>query len=270
MTDHSSPKSCLEDGTLPASTTSGLIAASSPGLHFGSRRSEVYSTKGMVSCSQPLAAQIGCDILRSGGNAVDAAIAVAAALNVTEPCSTGLGGDCFMLYYDASTQKVHSLNGSGRAAKALDLKRVIVDVCESPEKFASTPRDIDGNLTLQNVNKFHVHTITVPGTAAGWCDAVAKWGSGKKSLKEVLEPAINLAREGFPVSPITAHWWKDGEAQLRRGPHAAELLNSRGNAPQAGEIFRNPNLANVMTKIAEGGKDAFYAAESPIAQAIGR
>ena len=201
---------------------------------------------GMVACSQPLAAEAGHSILKDGGNAVDAAIAIAAALNVTEPCSTGLGGDCFLLYYDAATKKTTAMNGSGRAPAALDIDRVRADC---PDCGAETPL-------------LHPHTVTVPGTAAGWADAMDKWGS--KTLAEVLAPAISLAENGYPVHPVCAHHWGKGEPQLRGGPHFAELMVSDPacpdgvRPPRAGEVFRNPTLASVMRELAEGGKEAFY------------
>jgi gamma-glutamyltranspeptidase/glutathione hydrolase len=260
---------------------------------FRSRRSEVFSTHGMVACSQPLAAQIGVDLLRRGGNAVDAAIAVAAGLNVTEPCSTGLGGDCFMLFYDARTRQVHALNGSGRAPAALTLDRVLEE-CPGA-KFAAATRG--SNVTLGDVCPYHAHAVTVPGTAAGWCDAVARWGSGAVTLADVLQPAIDLARRGFPVSPITAHWWHQLEGQLRNGPHSAELMVPdtdgdlaasdsvvvvvggggdggdgggggipRRRAPRTGEVFRNPALASVMQRIAKEGKAGYY--QGPVAEAL--
>lgn len=239
-------------------------------MSFNSRRSPVFSTNGMVACSQPLAAQIGVDILRRGGNAVDAAIAVAAALNVTEPCSTGLGGDCFILFYEAATKKVHSLNGSGRAPAGLSRSRVMADCGLDPP---SSPLDADGNATLGDLNPYHAHTVTVPGAAAGWCDAVDRWGSTKLSLGAILQPAADLARRGFPVSPITAHWWHQGEGQLRNGPHAKELMvkDDRGTtttfrAPRAGEVFSNANLASVLERVGEHGKAGFY--EGPVAEAI--
>jgi len=247
-----------EGRTTSVATTMPASKTFDNDIKFQSRRSDVFSTTGMVACSQPFAAQAGVDILRSGGNAVDAAIAVAAALNVTEPCSTGLGGDCFLLYYDSKTKQVHAMNGSGRSPAALTLERVMKD-CVPEGKFESAPRDADGNVTLSDLCQFHAHTVTVPGTAAGWCDAVEKWGSGQKTMADVLRPAIELARRGFPVSPITAHWWKNGVAQLRNGPNAAELLMPKTEeAPRAGEVFRNPHLADVMELIAKEGKDGFY------------
>ena len=130
-------------------------------LRFTSRRSPVLATRGMVSCSQPLAAEAGLSVLKAGGNAIDAAIATAAALAVCEPCSTGLGGDAFILRYDAATQKVEGLNGSGRAPRALSIDRVRQDCGEG----------------LRCVPHLHPHACTVPGAAGAWCDAAEKWGS---------------------------------------------------------------------------------------------
>ncbi|CAH0491953.1 unnamed protein product [Peronospora farinosa] len=212
-------------------------------------RSPVYSRHGMVSCSQPLASEIGVRILQQGGNAVDAAIAVAAALNVTEPCSTGLGGDCFLLFFNAKTKQVCGLNGSGRTPAALTIEQVLQDFGQDATEIPSG----------------HGHAVTVPGTVAGWIDAVVAWGT--LSMKEILTPAIEMAREGFPVSPLTAASWQRNKAQLLRGPHATELLNAQGEAPKAGEIFNNDNLAKCFEEVAEKGKTAFYD-DGRIAQAI--
>lgn len=124
---------------------------------------------------------------------------------MTEPCSTGLGGDCFCLYYEKSTGKVHGLNGSGRSPKALSLDRLRSEFAPGAVDFSMNPR--------------HVHAITVPGAAAGWCDAMEAWGT--LPLSTVLAPAIQLAREGFPVAPVASVLWEAGEAVLKRGPHAA-------------------------------------------------
>ncbi|EEY58140.1 gamma-glutamyltranspeptidase, putative [Phytophthora infestans T30-4] len=174
-------------------------------------RSPVYGRHGMVSCSQPLASEAGLRILKQGGNAVDAAIAIAAALNVTEPCSTGVGGDCFLLFYDAKSKQVRGLNGSGRSPAALTAEQAIKDLGEDVTVIPSG----------------HGHAVTVPGTVAGWVDA----------------------------------------SQLLRGPNAAELLNAEGQAPKAGEIFKNENLAKCFEEVVKSGKKAFYA-DGRIAQAI--
>jgi gamma-glutamyltranspeptidase/glutathione hydrolase len=204
---------------------------------------------GMVATSQPLAVAAGLEILAKGGNAADAAVATAAALNVTEPTSTGIGGDCFALFYDSRTKQVSALNGSGRAPAALTLGRLKKDL---------------GTDRLSSLPPFHAHTVTVPGACAGWCDLVERHGS--LSMAEVLAPAIRLAEAGFPVAPITAYFWQRGaEAQLRTALNGREMtLNGRG--PKAGEIFRNPNLAKTFRGVAESGKQFFY--QGKIAEAI--
>ena len=192
---------------------------------------------GMVATSQPLAVAAGLEILAKGGNAADAAVATAAALNVTEPTSTGIGGDCFALFYDARTRQVSALNGSGRAPAALTLARVKKDLGTDP---------------LSSLPPFHAHTITVPGACAGWCDLVRRHGS--LSMAEILAPAIRLAEAGFPVGPITAYFWQRGaEAQLRTALNGRELTLD-GRAPKAGELFRNPNLAGTFRKRGRGGE----------------
>ncbi|MCE7858746.1 MAG: hypothetical protein DYG86_03035 [Chloroflexi bacterium CFX2] len=147
-----------------------------PPFTFSSCRSPVYSRRGIVATSQPLATAAGIEVLSKGGNAADAAVAAAAALNVTEPTSTGIGGDMFALYFDAQTQQVTALNGSGRAPSALTLDRL------KKEGLSTLP-------------PFHPHTVTVPGACAGWCDLISKHGS--LSLSEILTPAIRLADVTF-------------------------------------------------------------------------
>jgi gamma-glutamyltranspeptidase/glutathione hydrolase len=212
---------------------------------FTSHRSPVYGRGGMVATSQPLAVAAGLEILRQGGNAADAAIGTAAALNVTEPTSTGLGGDCFALYYEASSGQITALNGSGRAPANLTLERV------HKEGFTDS-------LPL-----FHPYTITVPGACAGWCDLLER--HGRLSLRQVLAPAVRLAEQGFPVAPITAYFWGHSASRLSSIPGGRELTIN-GRAPTVGEIFRNPGLGRTLRTIAEGGKVAFYQGE--IAEAI--
>ena len=215
-------------------------------LPFNSRRSSIYGRGGIVSTSQPLATAAGLEILAKGGNAADAAVAAGAALNVTEPTSTGIGGDMFALYYSADTKRVTALNGSGRAPSALTLDRL----------------KRDGFST--ELTPFHAHTVTVPGACAGWFDLIAKHGS--LSMPDILAPAIRLAEEGFPVAPITARSWQRGaERQLKSGLNGHELTID-GRGPNAGEIFRNPNLARTFKTIAEGGASAYY--QGAIAEAI--
>ena len=207
-------------------------------LEFKSRRSPVYGTRGMVAASQPLAVAAGLEIMAQGGNAADAAVAAAAALNVTEPASTGLGGDCFALFYNAESRKISALNGSGRAPAALSLERL------EREGFVG------------ELPPFHPYTITVPGACAGWCDLVER--HGRLPLDAILAPAICLAEEGFPVTPITSYFWEHGaQKKLGAAPGGLELT-IKGRGPHPGEIFRNPGLGRTLRAIAENGKDAFY------------
>ena len=212
-----------------------------------SRRSPVYGRGGMVAASQPMAVAAGIEILSKGGNAADAAVAVAAALNVTEPTSTGIGGDMFALFFDAKTMQVSALNGSGRAPMLLTLERL------KKEGLAELP-------------PYHPYTITVPGACAGWFDLIEKHGT--RSMQEVLVPAIRLAEEGFPVAPLTSYFWQRGaERQLRSARNGMELTIA-GRGPQAGEVFKNPGLARTFKRVADGGKQAFYQGE--IAEAIAK
>ena len=214
---------------------------------FSSRRSPVYGRNGIVSTSQPLATAAGLEILAKGGNAADAAVAAGAALNVTEPTSTGIGGDMFALYYSADTGKVTALNGSGRAPSALTLDRLKNE-----------------GLLAESLPPFHAHTVTVPGACAGWCDLIAKHGS--LSIGDILAPAIRLASDGFPVAPLTSYFWGRGaQRQLASAPNGRELTID-GRAPKAGKIFRNPGLARTFETVAHGGASAFY--QGDIAESI--
>jgi gamma-glutamyltranspeptidase/glutathione hydrolase len=205
---------------------------------YESRRSAVYATHGVTAASHPLAAQAGLEVLRAGGNAADAAVATAAALAVVEPTGTGVGGDCFTLFYDASTKRVSALNGSGRAPAGLDLGVL------AAEGFAT------------ELPRHHVHTVTVPGTVAGWADTLK--GFGTMGLADVLPGAIALAEEGSPVAPVIARLWANEEEKIRAASPNAEELLIEGRAPRAGEMWRNPGLASVLREVAEGGPAAFY------------
>ena len=194
--------------------------------------------RGMVATSQRHAVGAGLAILRRGGNAIDAAVAMAAAMAVTEPTSGGLGGDCFAIVRDAATGEVSALNGSGRAPRELSLERLARE-------------GLGGELP-----PFHAHTVTVPGACAGWFDLVARHGS--LTMAEILAPAIALAADGFAVAPITARMWETGaRVQLCHAPGGGELLKD-GRAPRAGERFANPGMARVLESLVKDGPGAFY------------
>ncbi|PYH47034.1 gamma-glutamyltransferase family protein [Aspergillus saccharolyticus JOP 1030-1] len=206
----------------------------------------------MIACSQPLAARAGQQILSDGGNAADAAIAVAASLNVTEPGSTGIGGDMFCLFYDSKTRKVHGLNGSGRSPMSLTLDKA--------RKRLAIPRNKPGQIPLNSVL-----AVTTPGAASGWVDTVERFGSGNLSLAQILKPAISLADQGFPVSEISARLWQENEKSLKEAsPNYRELLKASPGpddsvrAPVAGEITTNHGLAQTFRTLALQGKDGFY------------
>ena len=218
-----------------------------------SRRSNVLGTRGMVATSQPLAAQAGLDILKAGGNAADAAIATAAMLNVVEPISTGVGGDCFALYWDAKTKQVTALNGSGRAAAAASI-------------------DDLHQLGYTTMPRFTGHSVSIPGTVAGWSDLLER--HGRLTLADVLQPAIWTAEHGYPVTEIIAHGWATQEQKLRRSPDwvSGDLDNGPeqpsghellidGRAPRHGEIMRIPTLGKTLRGIAAEGKDYVYKGE---------
>lgn len=218
-------------------------------MRFASRRSTVLSTKGVVASSQPLASSAGIEILNAGGNAADAAVAVAAALNVTEPCNTGIGGDAFCLFYDAEKRTVRAFNGSGRAPQAMTL-----DVLRSK---GVTGVEIPGN---------SIHSVTVPGAAAAWVDTVEKLGSGKLTMHDILAPAIRLAEQGYPVHESTAYLWAKSEKLIKNAsPNANEML-FQGRAPRTGEIMRMPTLARTFRELATKGKEGFYTGR--VAEAI--
>ncbi|GJC98532.1 gamma-glutamyltranspeptidase [Colletotrichum higginsianum] len=237
---------------MPLTSESLHSAQASEFAKYGSRRSVVHSTKGIVSCTQPLAAKCGIQVLQAGGNAADAAVAVAAGLNMTEPCSTGIGGDMFILFYDATTGNVSAMNGSGRSAKNATLDTIRRDL-----GVADGAR---GKIPMKSV-----HAVTVPGAAAGWVDTVERFGSGNVSLEQVLAPAIELGEKGFPVSELTSHYWNTAEPQIREAsPNFAEMLKKDPNAPDGvrapnpGEIMKNPTLAQTFRALAKDGKKGFY------------
>ncbi|MBC9706290.1 MAG: gamma-glutamyltransferase [Enterococcus sp.] len=204
-------------------------------------RSVVRSRNGMIATSQPLAAAAGLEVLMKGGNAVDAAVAASAVLGVVEPFATSIGGDAFAIYWDNEKKELVGLNGSGRSAYDIDGEKL----------RAETGWDAFPSFT-------GVHTITVPGAVDAWDMLLNRYGS--MSMKDLLQPAIGYARDGFPVTEIIAEQWKMNAGQLITD-EAKRVFLIDGKAPEPGDVFRNPDLANSLELIAEQGKDVFYKGE---------
>ena len=203
-------------------------------------RSPVMAPSAMVSTSHPLATQAGIDILKSGGNAVDAAIAACATLCVVEPAMTGIGGDCFVLYSPYNSSTPIALNGSGRSPAAANATTLI-------EKG------------IENIQVETPHAVNVPGAIAAWTKLNEDFGT--KDLTELLKPAINYAANGFPVAPRVALDWADNLPKLLGDEISSRILTVNGKAPSTGSKFEQPLLGKTLTKIATGGRDAFYIGE---------
>lgn len=208
-------------------------------------RSTVYAPNAVVATSQPLASATGLEVMRQGGNAIDAAVAAAAVLAVTEPHMTGIGGDMFAIVWLAKEQKLVALNASGRAGSLMTR--------ETLEARGFRPGSQQGAMS-----------VTVPGALAGWDTLLRTYG--KRTLAQVLQPAIAYARDGFPVSPIIAAQWAEQTAFLQRDSAAAATFLPGGHAPKAGEWFRNPDLARTLQEIADKGIGTFYG--GPLGQRI--
>ena len=225
---------------LPSAQQSDVPLAqgySRPARSPHSSRSEVIAPTGMVAASQPLAAQVGLDILKAGGNAIDAAVAVNAMLGLVEPNMNGAGGDLFAIVWDASTEQLYGLNATGRAPYEIN-------------------RQVFARQGLDRVPGGGPLTWTVPGAVDGWDQLLERFGT--MDFADVLAPAIRYARQGFPVSEIIQRQWVASESSLAQWPDSAKTYLPNGRAPRVGEVFRNPGLANTYEAIAEGGRDAFY------------
>lgn len=211
---------------------------------YPSQRKVVYGKKGMVATSHPLAAQAGLDILKLGGNAIDAAIATAACLTVVEPTSNGIGGDAFAIVW--TNGKLQGLNSSGPAPKGISIETLKDDGYTEIPRFGWTP-------------------VTVPGIPAAWAELSRKFG--KLSLKEVLRPAIEYASDGFPVSPGTASSWNVAYKIYKRNLPEDQFKNwcavfaPKGRAPFVGEIWSSKGHADTLRSIAETGAKSFYTGE---------
>ncbi|MGY8776712.1 MAG: gamma-glutamyltransferase [Longimicrobiales bacterium] len=224
---------------LTAQMTSRMTGpVTSPATYSG--RSTVYAPNGVAATSQPLATTTALEILNSGGNAIDAAVAAAAVLNVTEPHMTGMGGDMFAILWSASEGRLVGLDASGRSGSKTDVTALVAEGAER----------VPGN---------GARSVTVPGALSGWSTLVETYGN--LTLAEVLAPAIRLAEEGFPVSPIIAQDWAGSVNGLRRDPGAAATFLINDEAPKAGDWFRNPDLSRTFQRIADHGPESFYGGE---------
>ncbi|RYD36081.1 MAG: gamma-glutamyltransferase [Verrucomicrobiaceae bacterium] len=226
---------CMALALSPVLSSAGEIV---PG------RSVIATRGGMVASSQPLAAAAAVRVLDAGGNAMDAAITANACVGVMEPTGNGIGGDLFVLIYEAKSGRIHGLNASGWAPAGL-----------TPEVLAAKG--------LTRMPEKGIHAVTVPGVVAGWAALNERFGA--KPLGELLQPAIRAAEEGFPLMEITAHHWKGSEKWLTGIPEAAKTWLVNGQAPAAGEVFKNPALAGSLRRIAEQGRAGFYEGETAAA-----
>jgi gamma-glutamyltranspeptidase/glutathione hydrolase len=203
-------------------------------------RSEVIAPHGMAATSQPLATQVAIDILKKGGNAIDAAIAANATLALMEPTGCGLGGDLFAIVWSSKEKKLYGLNGSGRSPRGLTLEKLRdLDLTEIPER---------GPLP-----------VSVPGAVDGWFELHSRFGT--LPMSEILAPAVYYARNGFPVSEVIAYGWASAEEIFADYPNFGKTFLPGGRAPSVGEIFKNPDLARTLEKLAESGRDVFYKGE---------
>ena len=192
---------------------------------------------GMVATSQPLATAAGLEILRAGGTAVDAAIAANAVLGLTEPTGAGIGGDLFAIVWDPSSKRLHGLNASGRSPRALEL-----------EHFRRNK--------LEAVPAYGPLSVSVPGAVDGWFELHGRFG--RLGMPELLAPAVAHAREGYPVTEIISGYWAHDVERFGGDVEFARVFTLNGRAPIAGEVFKNPRLAESYALIGAEGRDAFY------------
>ena len=219
------------------------FAASAQDRSYG--RSIVVTDRGIVATSHGLASQAGARILAQGGSAIDAAIAANAVLGVTEPMMNGIGGDLFLLYWDAKTGKLYGLNASGWAPQNLTI-------------------DFLKKQGIKSMPEAGIHSVTVPGAVDGWAEAHQRFG--RLPWKDLFTPAIYYAEHGYAVPEIIQDFWVVGKARLKQTPEAQQVFLPHGKPPALGEQFRNPDLANTLRLLADKGRDSFYRGE--IAQAM--
>ena len=224
---------------LPA--THSLAYDRITGHEFASR-SEVIATQAMAATSQPLATQIALDVMKQGGNAIDAAIAANAALGLMEPTGCGIGGDLYAIVWSAKDKKLYGLNASGRSPKGLTLEQLQAEV----KKLGRT-----------DIPPLGMLPISVPGAVDGWFSLHEKFG--RLPMKQVLAPAISYAENGFPVTELIAYYWNNSVPKLSDQPgDFTGTFTINGKGPQTGDIFKNPALASTYKQLASGGRDVFY------------
>jgi gamma-glutamyltranspeptidase / glutathione hydrolase len=219
---------------LPALPTAAMDRIT--GAPFATR-SEVFAPQAMAATSHPLATQIALEVMRAGGSAIDAAIAANAALGLMEPTGNGIGGDLFAIVWDPKTKRLHGYNGSGRSPQALSLQWFVDNGYTEVPSHGPLP-------------------VTVPGTVDGWFALHERFG--RLPIGEVLAPTIRYARDGHPVHQTIAYYWARSVPILSKWPGFSEQFTVDGRAPAKGELWRNPNLANTLQQLADGGRDAFY------------
>lgn len=229
-------------GLIIALAGSVGVAETIPGYDrvVGSRhvsRSEVIAPHGMAATSQPLVTQIALKILRAGGSAVDAAIAANAALGLMEPTGCGIGGDLFAIVWDNDKEELVGLNASGRAPALMTL-------------------DYFRGRSIESIPPYGPLPVSVPGAVDGWFELHGRYG--RLPMADLLAPAIEYARRGFPVSEVIAYYFEANAKRIGQYPGFAETFMPDGHTPRKGEMFRNPRLANTYQMIADGGRDAFY------------
>ncbi len=229
-------RTVLTSLALVLAAPAGLCADRITGQPFATR-SEVIAPHAMAATSHPLATQIALDTMQAGGSAVDAAIAANAALGLMEPTGNGIGGDLFAIVWDPKTNKLHGYNGSGRSPKSL-----------TPDEFKRRG--------LTDIPPLGPLPVSVPGAVDGWFALHGKFG--RRTMAQNLAPTIRYAREGHPVHETIAYYWERSVPRLSEFPGFTEQFTIDGRAPRKGELWKNPNLANTLQKIAEDGRDAFY------------
>ncbi|MEH6461904.1 gamma-glutamyltransferase [Chitinimonas sp. JJ19] len=207
-------------------------------------RSEVIAPKAMAATSQPLATQIALDVMKQGGNAIDAAIAANAALGLMEPVGAGIGGDLFALVWDGKTRKLYGLNASGRSPRSLTLAQLKAEL----EKQG-----------LKTIPPLGPLPVSVPGTVDGWFSLHARFG--QLPMRDILAPSVRYAREGFPVSDVISYYWQRNVRSLLPYPGIREQFTRDGAGPQKGQLWTNPNLARTYEMLGKQGRDAFYKGE---------